>query len=293
MGNGNCRSWTGNGRPDLLLRDQESGDVFIRQHSGAFDGLNTFLPPVKIAENLGWPRFFFLRPLDSGNGRADLLAFSIAEINPGEGEHGEHGLYLLRNNGLNGLETLGEPLRISGKRDDKEWETLAAADVSGTGCDDTVSREKDAGHVDWFRHVGQVLPNDTWDKTPRRLTTVDVDDFPLAMADVTGNGKLDLVVLRSNGDLDVFVFADDHDFATAEGAGEGTWYTVARGWNEYRIIASTDIDLDGRPDLLTLRHDGTLLAHRHSGSFDPRRPLETFEKPVPVAEDCWRYDVIS
>ncbi|MFD8164464.1 hypothetical protein, partial [Streptomyces malaysiensis] len=50
-----------------------------------------------------------------------------------------------------------------------------------------------------------------------------------------------------------------------------------------RAIDITDIDGDGKPDLLALRVDGTLVAHLHQGVFDPERPLSTFREPVAVA----------
>lgn len=65
--------------------------------------------------------------------------------------------------------------------------------------------------------------------------------------------------------------------------GAGEWYTISRGWDGVRAIDITDIDGDGKPDLLALRVDGTLVAHVHQGVFDPERPLSTFREPVAVA----------
>ncbi|MFI1120906.1 hypothetical protein ACH4VS_06880 [Streptomyces hygroscopicus] len=46
----------------------------------------------------------------------------------------------------------------------------------------------------------------------------------------------------------------------------------------------TDINGDGRPDLLGLRKDGTLVAHAHSGAFDPANPTAVLREPVVVAK---------
>ncbi|MEU2208619.1 hypothetical protein AB0B95_08665 [Streptomyces hygroscopicus] len=46
----------------------------------------------------------------------------------------------------------------------------------------------------------------------------------------------------------------------------------------------TDINGDGRPDLLGLRQDGTLVAHAHSGAFDPENPTAVLREPVVVAK---------
>ncbi|ONI83209.1 hypothetical protein ALI144C_17085 [Actinosynnema sp. ALI-1.44] len=294
LGNGASRSFNGDGKPDLLVRKNATGEVFVLPHSGKFDGTSTFGEPVLIAKDMGWQRFGFLRAAQNGSGPADVIAFSLEGVNPGE--DGEWGLFLYQNNGgLDGLQTLSDtPIRVSGRRDDgRVWETVALADVSGNGSDDTVSREVNEGNVDWFPHGGAIVANDTYDKTPHRLTTVAPTDFPFAMADFTGNGKLDLVVRRENGDIDIFEFADDHDLAHSATAGEGTWYTVAKGWNEYVFLCLTDIDLDGAPDLLVTKPDGTLLGYRNSGKFDPADPEALFEEPVVVGTEFWQYDVLS
>lgn len=290
--NGQCRSFRGDGRPDLLVRNTETGELFVYPHSGEFRGTGTYDEPVKIGERFGWWRFFFVRAVDaSGDGRADICAFSASEYDINPGENGEHGFFLLRNLGGPGeIGPFAEPVRVSGKRDDgQEWETIGFADVTGTGTDDTFGRGKDAGNVDLFPHRDRgVVKNDTFDKDPVRLTEIDVDDLPVAMADFTGNGTLDLLVRRANGDLDLYEFAGPPGKAT-----DGTWHTVAHGWDDMRLMTLADIDLDGRPDLLGLRPDGTLEAYRHSGAFDPGRPLDLFREPVTVATGFGKYDVVS
>lgn len=292
LGNGASRSFNGDGRPDLLVRRGETGEVLVHPHSGRLDGPATFLPPVLVARDMGWQTFGFVRSLENGTGRADLLAFSLEQINPGV--DGVHGLFVLPNlSGLNGLDTFGEPLRISGPREDgRKWETVGMADISGNGADDTFSRSWDGGEVDWFPHTGTLCLHDTYDKDPRRLTEVAVEDFPLAMADFTGNGRLDLLVRRGNGDLDLLVFDEDHDLAASATAGEGTWYTVARGWDRFAHVTLSDIDLDGVPDLLAVADDGVLQAFRNSGKFDVEDPEALFEPPLPVLEGLQGHDVV-
>jgi hypothetical protein len=292
LNNGASRSFNGDGKPDLLVRERGSGDVLVYPHSGALDGLSTFLQPILIKRDMGWRNVAFIRSLDNGSGRADILAFDLAEINPGVA--GEHGLFLFPNTGgLNGLDTLGEPMRISGKRDDGQlWETVGMADISGNGADDTFSRGWDAGNVDWFPHTGRVLRDDTYDKTPHRLTEVAVDDFPLAMADFTGNGRLDLLVLRAGGDLDLFVFDAGHDLTTSREAGQGTWYRLAGDWKRFQRTTLSDVDCDGNPDLLVVDEGGRLLAFRHRGKFSPENPSAVLEEPVVVGEGFAQYDVV-
>jgi hypothetical protein len=113
------------------------------------------------------------------------------------------------------------------------------------------------------------------------------------MADVTGTGSPDLLVRRANGDLDLYEFARN---TTGDGPwwrGEGRWFTLGRGWQEYEILTVTDLNLDGHPDLMGLRADGTLVVHLHRGGFDPERPTATLDPPQVVALGWQKYSVVS
>jgi len=282
-GNGHCHSFNGDGRPDILIRTISTGELFVYPHSGRFDGPNTFGDPVKIGENFDVENDYVLvRTIDiDGNGRADVVALAGRDHNP------DRGVFLLYNKaGLNGMDTLTPRIAISGARPDKRWETLGIRDLTGNGVDDMFGRGMDAGNVDGFLNRGMVVENDTYDREPVPLTTVDVADFPLAMADFTGTGRDDLLVLRSNGDMDVYEFGDQE-------SEEGRWFTIARGWDGLRSIAVTDIDMDGRPDLLTLDGTGTLHVHVHSGKFDPDRPEELFDRPQVLFTGWSDVDVVT
>lgn len=292
--NGQCRSFRGDGLLDLLVRNAETGELLVYPHSGTFNGTATFEEPVKIADGFGWQRFFFVRAVDAtGDGRADICAFSVEEFNPGE--NGEFGFFLLRNTGKPGeIGPFSEPLRVSGKRDDgRRWETIGFADLTGTGTDDIFARGEGAGNVDTFLHLENgVFKDHTYSIDPVPLTEITVDDFPFAMADFTGNGNPDLVVRRANGDVDLYEFPGRPGTPAAAGT-SGTWYTIAHGWHDMMMMTVTDIDLDGKPDLLGLRPDGTLNAYVHSGKFDPDNPLATLQDPVPVGTGFEKCDVIS
>lgn len=284
LGNGHCHSFNGDGKLDILTRDHTTGELFVFPHSGEFRGTETYLEPVKISDGFHPERdHMTVRTIDStGDGRADVLGFSRLEDN------GARGQFLYRNTGgLNGMDTLAEPIKMSsGRTDGRRWDTIGIADLTGSGPEDMFGRERDTGHVDAFYSRGRLIEDGSFDRTPRRLTSVGPDDLPIAMADVTGNGNLDLLVRRVNGDLDLYEFADDE-------AAEGTWYTLAHNWDQLRISAVTDLDLDGRPDFLGLRPDGTLVGYLHAGKFDPDNPLATFAEPEVIATGWQRFSVLS
>lgn len=279
-GNGHCHSFNGDGKIDILAVDANTGELFVFPHSGRFQGTRTYLDPVKIADNFHLRRdHAVVSSIDvDGSGRASVMGLCHEEFN------GKTGMYLYPNKGgLNGMDTLGERILISGPRADRKWETIGIADLDFDGCDDIFGREKGGGNVHGFFNRREIVENDTYVREPVLMLTVEEDDWPLGMADFTGNGRPDMVVRRANGDLDLYEFAvnetgDGHWFR-----GEGRWFTVSRGWNDFELIAVTDVDLDGRPDMLAKGDDGVLLAFQHSGVFDPDRPLSLFREPRAVA----------
>jgi len=105
-------------------------------------------------------------------------------------------------------------------------------------------------------------------------------------------GTIELTVRRANGDLDLFVFADGHDLAHSLEAGEGTWRTVGHGFDAYRHITLSDVDLDGTPDLLAVDAEGALLAFRNTGKLLPGAAEDLFQEPVTIGEGFQRYDVV-
>jgi len=301
--NGASRSFRGDGNLDLLVRSIETGDLLVYPHTGKLNGLQTYEDPVKLAGDFGRKRFCFVQACDvTGEGRAQVCAFSVKEVTiDGElrqintGENGVFGFFWFPNLGAPGeIGPLGEPQRISGKRDDdRYWSTFGFADITGTGNDDIFSRGLGGGNFDSFPHLNHgVIADDTYDREPLPLTTIDPTDFPFAMADFTGTGELDLLVRRANGDIALFEFPVKAGSEYVDPK-RGNWYTVARGWQDVKHMTLTDVDLDGKPDLLALQPDGTLAAFVHSGQFDRDKPESLFSEPVTVGTGFDKYDTVS
>lgn len=287
--NGHCHSFNGDGKPDVMARRTSTGELFVFPHSGRLQGTGTFLEPVKIGEGFSPERYSIVRTVDiSGDGRAHVLAVS------GYDDPEPHGLFLHVNKaGLNGMDTLAPAMRISGRRSDLRWETLGIADLNGDGVDDMFGRRGDAGEVDGFLNRGAVVEHETMDRNNILMTTMSADDFPVAMADFTGNGQLDVLVLRGDGDLAVYEFPPGQPADRPPSGDDGRWHVVARDWHRMQFVTVTDVDLDGNPDVLGLEEDGTLAAHVHTGTFDPDRPLETFAGPQVVRTGLEDYTSIG
>lgn len=282
-GNGHCHSFNGDGKLDIATRSTTTGELFVFPHSGQYRGADTYLAPVKIGENFHpVDDYLIVRTIDiDGNGRADILALSEKGYNPTKG------VFLCYNkSGLAGMDTLAPPMSISSARGDMHWETVGVADLTGNGIDDMFGRRRDEGNVDGFLNRGAVEESNTYDREPLPLAMLDPADFPLAMADFTGRGRDDLLVLRANGELQIHEYTDEY-------GGPGNWFTIGRDFGDMVSIAVTDVDLDGKPDLLCLREDGTVLAYRHRGKFDPDRPLDLFDKPETVFTGWTDFDIIT
>jgi hypothetical protein len=273
---GHSGSFTGDGRQDLLVRNAKTGELLVHPHTGRVDGTDTYGPAVLIGE--GYDPDFYVwvgsAHFTSEKGPADIFVLTSEE----EG-------YIRVNQGGLGLDTLSEPIAVGGKLPGIAYDTIALADLNADGKTDILGREGGTGFVDTIPFTGTVDGMASF-TIPYRLSVIEEDEIPVGAADLTGDGRPDLLVLRPNGELTVREpIGDEPNGDTA--------LVIGTGWDQYRITVVTDLNGDGRPDLLTLTEDGTLLAHTHTGSFDPGDPPAVFNAPIAVATGWTDYDAIG
>ncbi|MFI0743260.1 FG-GAP repeat domain-containing protein [Streptomyces sp. NPDC021100] len=278
---GHSGSFAGNGRQDLLVR--HGSELFVYPGTGALDGLKTYGERILIHADLQPDHYLWVGAGDfTGDGRSDVFALTIEE----------QGYIFLNRGGLDGPNTLADPVHIGGKLPDIAYDTIALADMNDDGKTDIIGRQAGTARIDIIPFGGEVDGLQSF-APPIRLATLGPTDIPLGAADVTGGGRVELLVLRDNGDLAVHRPADRGFDADGEPLGEGEWFTLGHGWDDLRIVDVTDINGNGRPDLLGLRADGTLVAHAHSGTFDPADPSGLYGEPVVVAEGWDDVNAIS
>lgn len=279
---GHCASFNGDGRLDILARNRSTGELLVFPHSGAFKGEQTYGDPVVIGT--GFDEFHrWIGAGDfTGDGRADVITNTADEQ-----------VHLLVNQGgLNGLDTISTELVHIGGRLSPEigYDTIALADLTGDGRCDVFGRLEHTTQVHSMLNQG-FNGMETF-APPRPLAVIGEGEIPFGAADVTGNGHPDLLLDLDNGEL---VAYDLHAEGTDEDGnpvGKGRRYPVASGWDDKIMITITDIDGDGRPDLLGLTRDGTLVVHRHRG-FDPDDPRATFGEAEVVATGWRSFDIIG
>ena len=113
-GNGHCRSFNGDGRMDIMARDDATGHLLVFPHTGSFRGSETFDKPELISTSFHPQRnHVVVRPIDvTGNGYADVIGVSMTYANA------THGIFLYPNKGgLNGLDMAASLLtRCAGTR---------------------------------------------------------------------------------------------------------------------------------------------------------------------------------
>lgn len=276
---GHCASFNGDGRRDILARNRRTGELLVIPHSGALKGEETYGEPVVIGT--GFDEFYrWIGAGDfTGDGRADVLVNTADEK-----------VYLLVNQGgLNGLETIAkEGVHIGGRLSpDISYDTLALGDLTGSGRTDCFGRLH--GTTEVHSMLNQGYQGMETFAPPKPMATLNDNEIPFGVADITGNGRMDLLLDRPDGTLLMYDMSLDEE-GTPTGTGQR--YEIARGWEDKVMITVTDVDGDGRPDLLGLMRDGTLLAYVHQG-FNPDSPLDTFAEPVVVATGWTSYDVIG
>ncbi|MFK3983758.1 hypothetical protein ACI2K4_25670 [Micromonospora sp. NPDC050397] len=118
------------------------------------------------------------------------------------------------------------------------------------------------------------------------LTTIDPGAVLLGMGDVTGTGRPNLLLRRTDGGVSAC------EFLSTPGAGR-LWHDLGAGFDDAVVVGATDVGGDGLADLLAIGRDGRLWVFPHSGVFWPQYPAVTFLTPVPVADGVDAFDVIG
>ncbi|TCP57069.1 VCBS repeat protein [Tamaricihabitans halophyticus] len=249
--------FTGDQITDMLTRN-DAGALRVYPHSGTFDGKQTYRDPATIANGWGTQRWVGQGDLNA-DGFADALAVDqegTLRWYPHTGEFA-------------GQDTLGEPEVLG-----HGWNTtdlITTADLNGDGYDDMVAHRKGTGDTYVYEHTRELNGTATF-KEPVLLISGPEDDVQQIVADLTGDGVLDVLAKRPNGELELFSFTHGE---------QGKTFTIGYGWDLLDAISVSDVTNDGNPDILGSR-DGKLYVYPHSGSFDAANPAATLGKPVEV-----------
>lgn len=134
--------------------------------------------------------------------------------------------------------------------------TGTPADITGDGRPDLIARWTD-GNLYLYQHTGNAAAPYAG---KIQIGTGWNGMTALAVADVSGDGRPDLVARRTDGVLFLYTHTGS---ATAPFAGA---IQIGIGWNSVTTLTLADVSGDGKPDILGRWTDGTLYLYQHSGS---------------------------
>ncbi|WP_152363170.1 FG-GAP-like repeat-containing protein [Microlunatus speluncae] len=255
---------TGDSRPDLIAR---SGDtMIIHPHSGATSGQVWSGTPIPAGTGWDFANAVIAGDL-TGDGRPELLA---------RVHHGD--LWIYPNDG----ETPWADRFSAGDRWTFE-DQLLLADVTGDGRVDVVARDPKAVNGTLWIYPGDgSADSDPWTAIRAFAGTGWNLATGMALGDLTGDGRPDLLIKDRGGELWVY----PHN----GGTGAANPWTVQRrwvgsGWGTARELRLADVDGDGRADLVDLENDGSLWVYPtgSSGSGSPA-PIKITGNFADVAE---------
>lgn len=267
-GGGRSRDFTGDGIPDILARSW--GNLYVYPNSGKLNGTATY--PSRELVNLGWGGFTWIGAADlSGDGFADIVAVDANGI-----------MYVAEHSGTyNGTSTFKPGLMVIGSG----WNInrlVFVYDYNGDGFDDLLGLGNDGITKVYFNNGG-ISGVDTLRAPIDAIYGGYADTFQ-GIADVTMDGLPDFVYVSPSGYLSTF------SLMTSESG------LLGYGWQAIDRIVLTDVDNDGRTDILG-RQPGpnTLNAYRHSGTWAPNNgyAYSTYPNVVIVGTNWHINDIIS
>jgi FG-GAP-like repeat len=227
----------GDGKPDLVVTNAGLAEGVIGVLLGKGDG--TFLPVVTY--NSGGDLAYSVAVADvNGDGKPDLLVADCGLIGINVCNHSNGLVGVLLGNGDGTFQPV-----VTYDSGGSTTVSIAVADVNADGKPDVlVANECDNSSTCAVGSVGVLLGNG--DGTFQAATTYDVGYAinSLAIADVNGDGKLDLLVAKGGTSNNVGVLL---------GNGDGTFQPVVdydSGGNTALSVVAADVNGDGKPDLL-------------------------------------------
>jgi len=268
-GGGRSHDFTGDGIPDILARQYGSA-LMVYKNGGAFNGTATY--PRATFINDGWGGFSWIGTADlNGDGFADVVATTP-----------DGGLYAALHSGqFNGTTTLQSGLVYLG------WgwninDMMYVYDYNGDGLDDILARR--AGTGDSYVYFNNGLNGiDTLQAPVKFMDNGEYDAYQ-GIADVDLDGSPDFVYL-SNGRL--IMIALNYSGGAVLGY----------GWETVNSITFTDVDNDGRDDIIAKRNsDSTLLAYQRTPHWfvDPDgTAFTTYTAPMAVGTNWYINDIIA
>jgi hypothetical protein len=164
------------------------------------------------------------------------------------------------------------------------FEPIAVADVNGDGFGDLVSQHEGSVVV----HPGRADATfgtsvSSFAGTYDSALLDGVGHFAIDVADVTGDGRADLVTGTDTGTAYVFPGQASGAFGSAVPSFNGTLQLAFLDGSDFEPIAVADVNGDGRADLISAHTEGTVYVYpgKGDGTFTSR--AESFHGTMPTS----------
>ena len=244
--------FTGDGRPDVLARDAYYGSLHVYQHSGNYAGTATY-STVHLVDT-GWSYMKWIGAADmDGDDLADVVSVDsygdmrIAVNDASRAPALNSNVYVNSGWGINDLVTV--------------------VDYNGDGYDDLLARRAGTTSFYVYYNNGGVNGTATFAAPQLALSGLFVDS--ISVADLTLDGVPDLIFVRQ-GKLYLYELGGDV-------------FLLGTGWDTVDQISLTEVNGDGRPDVLARKlSNGALQTYTHTGHWNPSGTNESYVLNPPV-----------
>jgi FG-GAP-like repeat len=229
---------TGDGRADLVAR-RPDGTLSLYANNGNDSA------PYDWGVTIGssWQQFaWFLTGDVNGDRRADIVGA------------GSDGILVLYTNNGNATSPYDRGIVIGSAW--QQFTGVTLADVTGDGRVDLVAAKPD-GTLLLYVNGG----NDTAPYSTGTQIGIGWDAFSSILAgDVTGDGRADIVGVRNDGTLLLYVNGGSNS------APYGTGSQIGSGWQPFDRVMLGDTNGDGRAEIVATKPDGSLWLYVNGGS---------------------------
>lgn len=212
--------------------------------------ISGFVSPVGVTSGGGGGGGGHVGADVDGDGHADLVAVTGGHAYAYKGQ--SSGVFLDGGDSFAG--TLGD--RRAGSA--AGWWLIDAADVTGDGHADLVGLHAGGTAMVWpgQSNLDFGASASSFAGTMTLATAQSPGFDPIAVADVTGDGRADLVAAHTDGDVYVYPGEASGAFAYGVTTGNGGFDWALHDGTGHWPVGVADVTGDGRADLVTMHSDG-------------------------------------